>query len=196
VIDQIPETTPPPPTPTATTLTRSASSVQYGYRVTLTAQVTTGVAGSVSFYDGTSLLGSVAVTAGKAVTSPTLRSLGTHTFKAVFAPTSSTYAGSTSGPAYVSVVKANPTLTIGWPTFHSYATNYITVRVTSPNIVPAGYVAVYDGTTRIALGVLNKYGTIKLATPRRARGWHVIKVTYLGKSPLNARSAAKKVYFN
>jgi hypothetical protein len=76
------------PTPTTTVLTLSASSATYGQKVTLTATVS-GPSGSatpigiVSFYDGSTKIGSVALSSsGLATLSKSNFRVGTHTLRA------------------------------------------------------------------------------------------------------------------
>ncbi len=72
-------------TPTVT-LTTSPASVMYGDPSTLTAQVPVGATGTVSFYAGTTLLGtaSIEVSAGVAVLPVSTLNVGTHTITAVY----------------------------------------------------------------------------------------------------------------
>src|SRR5262249_32101689 len=49
------------------TLTPGANPTNYGQLVTLTASVTAGATGKVTFYDGVSILGTSAISAGQAV---------------------------------------------------------------------------------------------------------------------------------
>ena len=112
VTDQAPQVA------TSTALTANPTSVAYGASTTLTATVTendtatTGLAGSVQFYDGTSTLGSpVSTTVGTASSTATLTTpvpaVGNNSITAVYTPSSSSYASSTS-PAVVVTEAANP----------------------------------------------------------------------------------------
>ena len=89
---------------TTTTLVASPSSTQYGDPVTLTATVTSGATGTVSFYDGSVLLGTGAVSNGIATLTTTTLVAGTHTITAVYNG-DATYASSQSAPATVTVAK-------------------------------------------------------------------------------------------
>ncbi len=90
--------------PSTTTLVASPSSTQYGDPVTLTATVTSGATGTVSFYDGSVLLGTSQVTNGVAILTPTTLVAGTHSVTAVYNG-DATYASSQSNPATVTVAK-------------------------------------------------------------------------------------------
>jgi Bacterial Ig-like domain (group 3)/MBG domain (YGX type) len=91
-------------TSTAITLVASPSATQYGDPVTLTATVTSGATGTVSFYDGSVLLGTGAVANGVATLTTSTLAAGTHTVTAVYNG-DATYASSQSGPATVTVSK-------------------------------------------------------------------------------------------
>jgi hypothetical protein len=82
----------------------SPASTQYGDPVTLTATVTAGATGTVSFYDGSVLLGTGTVSNGVATLTTTTLIAGTHTVTAVYNG-DATYASSQSGPATVTVAK-------------------------------------------------------------------------------------------
>lgn len=90
--------------PSATTLVVSPSSTQYGDPVTLNATVTSGATGTVSFYDGSILLGIGPITSGVATLTTTTLVAGTHTVTAVYNG-DAIYASSQSGSATVTVMK-------------------------------------------------------------------------------------------
>ncbi|HXP08168.1 MAG TPA: Ig-like domain repeat protein [Acidobacteriaceae bacterium] len=90
--------------PSTTTLVANPASTQYGDPVTLTATVTSGATGTVSFYDGSVLLGTGQVTNGIATLTTTTLAADTHTVTAVYNG-DATYASSQSGPATVTVAK-------------------------------------------------------------------------------------------
>jgi hypothetical protein len=89
---------------TTTTLVASPAATQYGDPVALTATVTSGATGTVSFYDGSVLLGTGAVSNGIATLTTTRLIAGTHTVTAVYNG-DATYASSQSAPATVTVSK-------------------------------------------------------------------------------------------
>lgn len=90
--------------PSATTLLASSSSTQYGDPVTLNATITSGATGTVSFYDGSMLLGIGPVTNGMATLTTRTLIAGVHTITAVYNG-DAVYASSQSSPAGVTVVK-------------------------------------------------------------------------------------------
>ncbi|MEO6701600.1 MAG: Ig-like domain-containing protein [Jatrophihabitantaceae bacterium] len=98
--------------PSTTTLAVApAGKVTEGNSVSLTATVSpAGAAGSITFSDGTTSIGTAAVTAGKATLATTTLAVGDHSFTAAFTPTDSTAFGpSTSSAVSLTVVKA-PTI--------------------------------------------------------------------------------------
>ncbi len=92
-------------TPTTTTLIASPSTPQYGDPVTLTASVSPSVAtGTISFYDGSILLGSSAVSSGTATLITSTLSAGTHSITAIYNG-DVVYASSVSTPQTLTVAK-------------------------------------------------------------------------------------------
>ena len=92
------------PSESTTTLAASPNSSQYGDPVTLTATVTSGATGAVSFYDSSVFLGEGTVTGGVATLITTTLNAATHTITAIYNG-DATYASSTSGSATVTVAK-------------------------------------------------------------------------------------------
>ncbi|GAA2159360.1 S8 family serine peptidase [Pedococcus bigeumensis] len=89
--------------PTKTTLTANDRDFKYGYRPTLTATVSPSAAtGSVTFLDGSRVLGTAKVSAGKAVLKAPVLSKGTHKLTARYTA-STAYAPSTSAAITVVV---------------------------------------------------------------------------------------------
>lgn len=94
-----------PASPTSTSLAGPSTST-YGDSVTFTATVTSGVPGTVQFKDGgTDLGGAQTVAGGQATYTTSTLGAGSHSITAVFSPTSSSYAPSTSGASAITVAK-------------------------------------------------------------------------------------------
>ena len=91
-------------TPTMTTLVASATSTQYGDPVTLTATVTSGATGTVSFYDGSVFLGTGQITNGVGTLTTTTLVAGSHSVTAIYNG-DATYASSQSSPLVITVAK-------------------------------------------------------------------------------------------
>jgi hypothetical protein len=104
-------------TGTATTLVANPASTQYGDPIILTAAVTSGATGTVTFFDGSISLGQGAVSdAGVATLMTTTLNAATHLITAVYNGDIS-YASSTSAPSTVAVAKktaagGGPALTV------------------------------------------------------------------------------------
>ena len=93
-------------TASTTSLSASATSVVQAASVTLTAKVSPSAAtGTVTFYDGTTSLGTGAVTSGAATLAVSFSTTGKHTLTATYGG-SSTYAASTSSSITVTVTAA------------------------------------------------------------------------------------------
>ncbi|GEK18454.1 S8 family serine peptidase [Cellulomonas persica] len=189
---QVVDVTVPVPTKTTTKLAVSGGT-SYGQKATLTATVSPAAAGRVTFYDGTTSLGSAAVSSGKATKSVAL-GVGTHQLKAVFAPSSSAYVGSTSPVVKVTVTKSTTTTSVSmskW-TVKKGSTVKATVTVKGATAAPSGKVTIKKGTTVIGTGTLKVSGTTGTATitlpTNLAVGKHSLTVSYAGSSGTAASS--------
>jgi O-glycosyl hydrolase len=195
--------TPPPPgvLSTSTTLTATPNPAAAGATVSLTATVTslnnpagttTTPTGSVSFYDGTTLLGTQALGAGSGstatavYTTATLSAGTTHNLTATFAG-SAALATSTS-PAIALVVNAAapaPTtlvLTASPNPASSGATVTLTATITSSGGTPTGSITFLDSSASIGTGSLTN-GVATLTTTTLASGTtHTLTATFAGDS--------------
>lgn len=104
--------TAPTATATTTSLTASAASVTLGSPVTFNATVApAAAAGTVTFADGATTLGTATVSAGSATFTTAALSVGTHSVVASFAPSSASYAASASTAVSVDVTAAGAATT-------------------------------------------------------------------------------------
>ncbi len=179
-------------TSTNTALSASASSVAAGQNETFTATVSASgstPAGSVTFYDGTTMLGTGTLNgSGVATYSTTSLAVGAHSITAEYQG-NSTYAASTPTPAY-SVIVTAATLTSTSTTLTSSAstvsvgTNVMlsaTVAPTSGSGTPTGSVSFMDGTNTLAVVSLSN-GEASYSTTTLAVGVHSITAVYSGDS--------------
>lgn len=90
-------------TTTALTASASASTVTLTATVKNGAATATAAAGNVEFFDGATSMGVVAVASGGATTTLSSVANGSHSYTAVFTPSDTVYAGSTSGAATAQV---------------------------------------------------------------------------------------------
>ena len=95
-------------TPSSTSLAASPNPSIYGAQVTLTATVTSGATGQVTFYDGTTVLGAASLSAGKSIITTILLPSGTRSLRAYYGG-DSTYNVSTSA-AVAQTVSASQAL--------------------------------------------------------------------------------------
>jgi predicted outer membrane repeat protein len=173
---------------TNTTLATSATDAVNGQKVTLTASV--GVVapgkgtptGSIIFRDGTTELGSVALSNGRASKQVTL-ALGSHSLVAEYVPANDSF-GASSGTASVTVSPASTSVTLttsGTPsTYGSKVTFTAMVKVSAPGVgTPTGTVIFRDSETVLAeVALIN--GKAIYATTALASGTHQITATYSG----------------
>jgi MYXO-CTERM domain-containing protein len=186
----------------ATTATALASSVNpsvFGQSTTLTATVTSLIAGtitgSVTFSDGLTTLGTVVLNAaGVATFSTSTFTVGTHALSAVYAGDTN-YATSTSAslPQVVNLgatttavaSSSNPSLIDSSVTFTA------TVTATLPSSgTPSGTVTFKDGATTLGTGTLSGAGVATFATTTLAVGAHSITAVYGGSASFDVSTSA------
>ena len=203
---------------TTVTLTASATAVQPGMPVTLTATVAPVVtpasgleqnpSGTVLFYSGTTQIGSETLTAGPGINSSTATLTtstlpnGSDAITAVYQG-DTTYGAATSTALTVSVSKAvaNVVLTANSTTVQPGVAVVFTVTVT-PTIAPigttepnpTGTVYFYDGTTVIGMSQLTPVGlndssTATLTTQTLPGGSDSITAVYQGDSTYGAATS-------
>ena len=156
---------------------------QVGGATTLTATVAgsgTTPTGVVTFTDGGTTLGTVALDAtGRAVLTTTL-SRGGHSLGAAYggsvryAPSQATASLTVQGYASATSLSSNAkgSVKTGKPVQH-------VVGVTGAGAVPTGTVALYDGADQVATGVLSG-GRVTVTWTPAARGTHTLTAGYLG----------------
>ncbi len=177
---------------TTTTLTSSVDPSTYGQKVTFTATVaamtgTTKPTGSVQFWDGATLLGTVTLnSAAKATYTTTAFALavGDDSITAVYSG-STKFETSTSSilpqtvnedPTAVSVKTSNATIVFG-----QSVTFTATVSSTSPGSgTPTGTVTFYDGNQQLAQESLGSTGKATFSTSSLPLGSNSITVVYSG----------------
>ena len=142
-------------TPTTTVLTMTGDPVA-GATQTLHAAVSPEAAvGTVTFVDGTTWLGTVAVRGGVATLDVELTA-GAHDLRAVFTPTDDRHDGST-GTLSVTIVRTSSSTTVLQVTPHKVAFGgQVTAKVTvkADGAVPTGVVQIRDGHDVLAVGTL------------------------------------------
>jgi len=159
----------------------SSSSVTYGTSITLTATISTGATGSVTFqdtYNGTTTnIGSGTISSGSAKLVISTLKAGSHSIKAVYGGDSNNNAvTSTAVAVTVSQVTATISLSVSKsnPTYGAS----ITFTATLPSAA-TGTVTFKDGTTTIGTGTVSA-GKATLAYSKLAVGSHSITAVYGG----------------
>lgn len=191
--------TAPVPDGPEVTMTGLLPTVTYGVGATATVTVKNGetpVDGVVELRRGSTVLGSATTTDGTATITiaGTQWVAGTNVVRAVFVGSDS--AASSAGTP-VAVGKAvTSAVTRSVPSrvrYTSRATLVVGVRV--PNVPrPTGELRVYDGTRRIATATLfwSNAGTRSILLPRLSKGYHLIKVKYMGNSVITAKTSTAR----
>jgi hypothetical protein len=188
------------PTPTTTTITSSANPSTYGQTVTFVGSWTPAAAsvagGTISFYQGSTLLTTISINAAAPqVTLPNLP-LGTYTLTAQFTPLSSNYAASTSAPFTQTVNQAAPLIlvysSVNPSTFGQSVVLNATITTTgyffSTN---KGTVTFLDNGTSIGSVTLpGNTDSATLTTTTLTAGAHPITVSYSGDANFTAGTSA------
>jgi hypothetical protein len=180
--------------PTTTSLTTSASPSTLGQSLTLTAGVTSpspGITGSVTFQDGTTVLGSVPLVNGAASFTTSSLVFGPHSLTAVYssdtdhaASTSSAIAEQIVEPATAALVSSNNPSVSG-------ANVVFAARITGVGtIIPTGGVIFKDGATILATVALDATGAASFLSTSLTVGSHTISVSYAGDTHDSATSAS------
>jgi len=178
---------------TSTALSSSLSSSVFGQSVTFTATVNVdapgaGTAGgTVTFRDGTTVLGTVNLSgSGLASLSISSLSVAGHSITATYNGNANFNGGASSSLA-LTVAKASTATSVSAslasPVFGQSVTFTATVGVQSPGGgTPAGTVTFMDGTTVIGTATLNAAGQATLSTSSLAVGAHSITAVYDGNA--------------
>jgi alpha-L-arabinofuranosidase len=184
---------------TTTTLTSSAAQVTSGQSLSLTAVVTAGSGsgtpqGTVSFYLGTTQIGSATLTGGTATLAETNLAPGSYQLTAVYAG-NSTDSGSTSNPVALVVAAATPPQPLATSTGVSInpqqpvtgQTMTLQVQVTATGAATpiAGNVTFYLGQTAIGAATVSA-GSASLSLPAPQPGTYTVTAAFAGQGQFAA----------
>ena len=189
------------PDPTQTTVTSSAgTTTPPGQSITFTANVAdtyySPVSGTITFYDGTAVLGSVPASAASSATFTTANlTIGVHSITACFVSATNSsgtqnFKPSCSAPFLETISlpnSASPTTTILTSSINpSVVGESVTFTATTATTgafisTPSGNVNFYDGTNLIGNGILTN-GVAILTTSTLTAGLHNITAAYLGNA--------------
>ncbi len=174
------------------TLTSSLNPSVFEQNVTFKVVVTNSShipSGSVSFYDGATLLGNVALAGDSALISSATLIAGSHSIKAVFSGDSNFRSDSSSVTQVVN--QAVPTVVLQSNINPSVYTQNITFKVTVTNSshTPTGSVNFYDGSTLLGNAALVGDSSL-ISTATLTAGSHSIKAVYSGDSNFKSDSTS------
>lgn len=183
---------------TETVLAATATTPVVGAPFALTATVRAGGApvaagGTVTFSDGSGVLGTAPVGAGGVATLTTPLNLGTRTLRASYSGTPSALA-SDAKPVSVVVGRA-PTATVLTASTQQFTpgqavTLTATVRTTAGAAAPIGSVEFRDGTKVLGTAKLDGNGKAKLTTTALGSGVRSVTAVYAGCSTCDASTSA------
>jgi Big-like domain-containing protein len=175
---------------TSTELTSTLSAPVVGEPVTLTATVKSEApslvtAGLVTFYDGSTILGSGAIGADGTATLTTALRLGSRTLRAVYSGDDVTL-DSTSTPLSLIVGRAATTtglsVSAGTVAIGQPVTLTATVKVTEGWAFPVGAVEFREGANLLGTVALDGRGQAALTLSNLGAGSHTVTAVYLGCS--------------
>ncbi len=171
----------PPPTVSTTTPTPDTP-------VTITEQVPPGVTGPVTFYDGSTVIGTAPVVNGVAtITVPSLP-LGQNPITAS-TPGGDTSNAATSPVTPVVVSKTIPTVTLTSSANPADFNQSVTFTATVP-AAASGTMTFRDGAVVLGTGAINTAGIAILTTSNLAIGSHTITASYGGNSTYDVATSA------
>lgn len=188
-----------------TTTLDPLSAVAYGTQVTFTATVTTNspsqaadpTAGSVTFKDGTKVLGTKSLAGSNVVSFTTTTPLtkGAHIITAVYSGAPPHYTGSTSTAKTQTVNAVGTTTTLGVlsDVFYGQAVTFSATVTSATGVTPVGTVRFKNGSTVLATKTLvNGAASFTTTATQLKAGNHIITVVYTPSSTnfLTSTSAA------
>ena len=182
----------PDPTATTTLLSASPNPAPAGQPATFTATVSptpTGTpTGTVSFYDGTTLLGTGTVnSSGVATLTTSNLSLGAHVISATYSGNTS-FAASTSSPLTETIAGTGLTPTTTQlaassnPAVVGQSVTFTATVSPTPTGTPTGTGSFYSGTILLGTGTVNSSGVTTLTTNALTVGANLISVVYSGNA--------------
>ena len=166
-------------------LTSSVNPVGVGANTVLTATAssTTGTpTGTITFLDGTTVLGTVPLNAsGVATLTVSFSTPGTHPLTATY-PATGAYQAATSNVVneVVQNFSSTATLTSSVNPVLITGSTVLTATITSPAGAPTGTVTFLDGGKPIGTGTLNSSGVATLSVAFSTNGQHILTATYAG----------------
>jgi hypothetical protein len=181
-----------PQAASTTTLSASASSVEVGSPVSLTAAVAPSSAtGAVEFFSGATSLGTAPVASGSAVLTTSALPVGSHSITAVYSGSS---ASSTSAPVVVDVtaVPARQTTTVlavSPVSGASYQNVTLSTTVTATAGAPSGTVTLKDGALTLGSVLCTNGVVADFTTNGLGAGTHSLAAVFVGTAPYESSTS-------
>ena len=170
--------------PSATALYLPGSTATAGASLLFIAVVAVqgpAAAGSISFYDGSALIGTAPITNGYALISYSALSVGTHTITATYLG-GGLYGTSTSDPQTIVITGPATATTLSLSSANlgvgSPLTMTATVTTGSGGVVAEGSTTFYDGSTVLGTRAVNASGVASLTISSLSAGTHAITAAY------------------
>jgi len=169
---------------TVLTLTSSANPSVAGSSVTLTAALSGNdvtATGTVTFKDGSAVLGSVTINGGSATYTTTALAAGVHVIVAQYSGDSANQAA--ASPALTQTVQQRTTTALASGTNPAQTEQAITLTATVSNggaNAATGTVIFSDGATALGSAALNANGVATLSVPALSAGQHALTANYSG----------------
>ena len=176
------------PAPSTISLPAQSLTAVAGRAVTFTATLGGAVpTGTVSFYDGPTLLGTGSIASGKASITNTFQTVGAHTFIANYGGDAANFGSSTSAAV---MVLSSTTITgpAGGPNLNAVAGKPTTLAATVNGNSPTGTMSFYDGSMLLGTATLVS-GTGSINTSMPTVGTHTITIVYSGDANNAATTA-------
>jgi parallel beta-helix repeat protein len=169
---------------TTTTLASTANPSVYGQSITLTATVAgSSPSGSVVFMDGSTVLGTISLSGGKASLTMSSFAVGAHAITATYSGDTNNGASSAALNQTVNKDKTTTSVTSSSSTVSSVQPVTFTATVKLADVgsgTPTGTVTFTDGSTVLGTSTLSANGVATLTVSSLSFGAHQIVATYSG----------------
>ena len=160
----------------------------FGSPVTITETIPNGVTGPISFYNGTTLIGTATVTNGVATITTSTLPLGANSITAS-SPSNAIYNSATSPATLVTVAKGAGTVTLT-SSVNPASTGQSVTFTALTNTGAIGSLTFLDGTTVLGVGGINASGIATFTTSSLAIGSHPVTASFSGDTNLTAATSA------
>ncbi|HMH11483.1 MAG TPA: Ig-like domain repeat protein [Edaphobacter sp.] len=165
----------------------SSTNTTVGNSETISETVPPGVSGPVTFYDGSTPIGTAPIVSGVATITVNTLPVGTDPITAS-TPSDANNNSATSPPTIVTVIKTTPTIKLISSINPSSAGQSVTFTATGPNGA-TGSLVFFDGAATLAtIGLTN--GQASFTTNSLTAGSHTITADYSGDSSYTAANSA------